>query len=212
MYQKPKTAKRLFFDVIPKTVDEYLAHLSKFGEQEEKDQINNPVWHIHGGKPPAPEAEGLSFNILLNLASVCGSDDKAVLWHFISRYRPEATPQNSPILDQLVGYAINYYADFVKPNKSYRAPNDQERAALEDLKGKLAAKSADATAADIQTDVYEVGKVHGFENLRDWFKACYEILLGQEQGPRMGSFIALYGVAEMVTLIERALAGEDLSA
>jgi len=212
MYQKPKTAKRLFFDVIPKTVDEYLAHLSKFGEQEEKDQINNPVWHIHGGKPPAPEAEGLSFNILLNLASVCGSDDKAVLWSYISRYRADATPENSPILDQLVGYAINYYADFVKPNKSYRAPNDQERAALEDLKAKLEGMAAHASAEDIQTEVYEVGKAHGFENLREWFKACYEVLLGQEQGPRMGSFIALYGIAETVTLMQKALAGEDLSA
>ena len=211
MYQKPKTAKRLFFDVIPKTVDEYLSHLSKFGEQEEKDQINNPVWHIHGGKPPAPEAEGLSFNILLNLASVCGSDDKTVLWSYISRYRADATPENSPILDQLVGYAINYYTDFVKPSKSYRAPSDQERAALQELKAKLESMASDASAEDIQTEVYEVGKAHGFENLRDWFKACYEVLLGQEQGPRMGSFIALYGVAETVTLIERALAGEDLS-
>jgi len=212
MYQKPKTAKRLFFDVIPKTVDEYLAHLSKFGEQEEKDQINNPVWHIHGGKPPAPEAEGLSFNILLNLANVCGSDDKTVLWSYISRYRADATPENSPILDQLVGYAINYYTDFVKPSKSYRAPSEQERAALEELKAKLESMASDASGADIQTEVYEVGKAHGFENLRDWFKACYEVLLGQEQGPRMGSFIALYGVTETVTLIDKALAGEDLSA
>jgi len=211
MYQKPKTAKRLFFDVIPKTVDEYLSHLSKFGDQEEKDQINNPVWHIHAGQPPAPEAEGLSFNILLNLASVCGSDDKAVLWSFITRYRADATPENSPILDQLVGYAINYYADFVKPNKSYRTPNDQERAALEDLKAKLEGMAAHASAEDIQTEVYEVGKAHGFENLREWFKACYEVLLGQEQGPRMGSFIALYGIAETVTLMQKALAGEDLS-
>jgi len=212
MYQKPKTAKRLFFDVIPKTVDEYLAHLSKFGEQEEKDQINNPVWHIHGGQPPAPEAEGLSYNILLNLASVCGSEDKAVLWQYISRYRADATPENSPILDQLVGYAINYYTDFIKPNKAYRAPSDQERTALEALNAKLKALSVETSAADIQTEVYEVGKSHGFENLRDWFKACYEILLGQEQGPRLGSFIALYGIVETVALIERALAGEDLTA
>ena len=212
MYQKPKTAKRLFFDVIPKNVDEYLTFLGKFDDQEEKDQLNNPVWHIHGGKPPAPEAAGLSFNILLNLASVCGSDDKAVLWHFISRYNEAATPENSPILDKLVEYAINYYNDFVKPNKKFRAPTDQERAALEELKTKLSAMASDTTGQDIQTEVYEVGKTHGFENLRDWFKACYEVLLGQEQGPRMGSFIALYGIDETVTLIERALAGEDLSA
>ncbi|MBL4613953.1 MAG: lysine--tRNA ligase, partial [Magnetovibrio sp.] len=212
MYQKPKTAKRLFFDVIPKNVEEYLTFLNKFGDQEEKDQLNNPVWHIHGGKPPAPEAAGLSFNILLNLASVCGTEDKAVLWSFITRYAPEATPENSPILASLVGYAINYYADFVKPNKKFRAPSDAERAALEELKSKLAAMEAGTSGKDIQTEVYEVGKAHGFENLRDWFKACYEVLLGQEQGPRMGSFIALYGITETVTLIERALAGEDLSA
>lgn len=212
MYQKPKTAKRLFFDVIPKNVDEYLTFLSKYGEQEEKDQLNNPVYHIHGGHPPQPEAAGLSFNILLNLANVCHSEDKAVLWHFISRYRPDATAENSPILDKLVGYAINYYNDFVKPNKKFRAPTDQERAALEDLQGALAGLAPDTEAADIQTEVYEVGKRHGFENLRDWFKACYEVLLGQEQGPRMGSFIALYGLGETVELIGKALAGEDLSA
>ena len=212
MYQKPKTAKRLFFDVIPKNVDEYLTFLGKFGEQDEKDQLNNPVWHIHGGQPPAPEAAGLSYNILLNLASVCGSDDKAVLWHFITRYAPEATPENSPILDQLVGYAINYYTDFVKPTKQYRAPTDTERAALEALKAKLETLEADTPAGDIQTEVFTVGKEHGFENLREWFKACYEVLLGQEQGPRMGSFIALYGISETVELIGKALAGEDLSA
>ena len=159
-----------------------------------------------------PEAHGLGFNILLNLASVCGSDDKAVLWQYISRYSADATPANSPILDQLVGYAINYYSDFVKPNKCYRAPTDQERAALQDLKAKLTKTATDTSAEDIQTDVYEVGKAHGFENLRDWFKACYEVLLGQQQGPRMGSFIALYGVKDTVALIEKALAGEDMTA
>lgn len=211
MYQKPKTAKRLFFDVIPKTVDEYLSHLSKFDEQEEKDQLNSPVWHIHGGQPPAPEGAGLSFNILLNLASVCHSEDKAVLWHFITRYRANATPENSPILDQLVGYAINYYRDFVKPQKKYRAPTDVERGALQDLQTKLADMDPATEAQDIQSEVYAIGKAHGFENLREWFKACYEVLLGQEQGPRMGSFIALYGIAESAALIDKALKGENLS-
>ncbi len=208
MFQKPKTAKRLFFDVIPKTVDEYLTHLGKFNEQEEKLQLNNPVWHIHGGRPPAPEGAGLSFNILLNLASVCHSEDKAVLWHFITRYRADATPENSPILDKLVSCAITYYRDFVKPGKKYRAPTDQERAALEDLKSVLAAMDPGVEAVDIQTEVYEVGKRHGFENLRDWFRACYEVLLGQTQGPRLGSFIVLYGLAESVVLIEGALKGD----
>ncbi len=211
MYQKPKTAKRLFFDVIPKNVDEYLIFLSKFGEQEEKDQLNNPVWHIHSGHPPAPEIQ-LSFNILLNLASVCHSEDKAVLWHFITRLRPDANPESAPILDKLVERAINYYQDFVKPNKKFRQPSEQERGALEALKVSLDGMDVSTSAEDIQTQVYEVGKQAEFENLRDWFKACYEVLLGQEQGPRMGSFIALYGVKETSDLIGRALAGEDLSA
>jgi len=211
MFQKPKAAKRLFFEVIPKTVDEYISHLSKFAEQDQANQLNSPVWHIHGGYPPAPEAEGLSFNILLNLASVCHSEDKAVLWHFITRLRADATSENSPILDRLVGYAITYYCDFVKPNKKYRAPSDVERAALQDLQAKLVNMDVSTTAQDIQTEIYEIGKAHGFENLRDWFKACYEVLLGQEQGPRMGSFIALYGIAESADLIGKALAGEDLA-
>ncbi|MDH5771796.1 MAG: lysine--tRNA ligase [Rhodospirillaceae bacterium] len=210
MYQKPKTAKRLFFDVIPKNVDEYLTFLGKFPEQEEKDQLNNPVWHIHSGNPPAGETP-FSFNVLLNLASVCHSEDKAVLWSFITRYRPDLTPEQAPILDKLVTGAINYYQDFIKPNKKFRGPSDVERAALEDLKASLEKMESATSAEDIQTEVYEVGKRHGFENLRDWFKACYEILLGQEQGPRLGSFIALYGMNETITLITRALAGEDLS-
>ncbi|PHS79177.1 MAG: lysine--tRNA ligase [Rhodospirillaceae bacterium] len=211
MYQKPKTAKRLFFDVIPKTVDEYLSHLSKFDGQEDKDQLNSPVWHIHGGIPPNPEGAGLGFNILLNLASVCHSEEKTVLWHFISRYNADATPENSPILDSLVGYAINYYKDFVKPKKQYRAPTDTERGALEALQAKLLDMAADTSAKDIQTEVFEIGKAHGFENLRDWFKACYEVLLGQEQGPRMGSFFALYGVKESAELIAEALNGDYLA-
>jgi len=127
-------------------------------------------------------------------------------------YRPDASPETAPMLDKLAGYAINYYRDFVKPAKQYRAPDDRERAAMEDLKAALEAMPADADAETIQTEVYEVGKRHEFENLKDWFKCLYEVLLGQSQGPRMGSFIALYGLSETVELIGRALAGEDLSA
>lgn len=212
MYQKPKTAKRLYFDVIPKNVDEYLTFLDKFADQEEKDQLNNPVWHIHAGQPPHPEMAGLSFSMLLNLAGVCHAEDKAALWQFITRYKPDATPENAQTLDTLAGYAVTYYQDFVKPNKKYRLPEANERAALEELKAALDAMAADTPAEDIQNKVYEIGKAHGFENLRAWFKACYEILLGQEQGPRLGSFIELYGIAETSALIGKALAGEDLSA
>ena len=209
MFQKPKAAKRLYFDVIPRNVDDYLSHLGNFETQEEGKRIDNPVWHIHTGNPPREDAH-LSFNILLNLASVCHTEDKAVIWHFISRYRPDATPEGAPILDRLVEYAINYYRDFVKPSKAYRAPNDVERAALEELADKLVSLPADAEA--IQTEIYEIGKRYPFEDLKSWFRALYEVLLGQSQGPRMGSFVALYGVEESVALIRRALDGETLNA
>lgn len=211
MYNKPKTAKRLFFDVIPKTVDEYLTFSDRYPEQEPEKQIESPAWHIHSGTPPA-HTSPLSFGLLLNLASVCNSDDKAVLWGFITRYAPDASPDSEPLLDRLVGFSIRYYLDFVKPHKTYRAPDDRERAAITDLNTKLGELPADSSGEEIQNLVYAIGKEHAFENLRDWFKALYEVLLGQEQGPRMGSFIALYGIAETQTLIARALAGEDLSA
>lgn len=212
MYQKPKAAKRLYFDVIPRTVDEYLTFLDKFPQEEAGKQLNNPVWHIHHGKPPAPET-GLSYNILLNLASVCHAEDRSVLWQFISRYVPTATPETTPILDKLVDYAVAYYKDFVKPKKAYRQPSVEEAAALADLQKELEALAADADAEAIQNVVYEVGKRHPvFADLRAWFLACYEILLGQDQGPRMGSFIALYGVTETIALIKRVLAGENLAA
>lgn len=213
MYMKPKAAKRLYFDVIPRAVDDYLTHVAKFPEAEDAKKLDNPAFHIHSGNVPQAETQ-LNFNILLNLASVCHSEDKSVLWHFISRYRPEATPENAPILDSLVGYAINYYRDFVKPNKKYRAATDAEKAALQDLADTLAKLDTATEAADIQTEVYEIGKRHDetFADLRAWFKACYEILLGQDQGPRLGSFIALYGIEETATLVNKAIAGEDLGA
>ena len=211
MFQKPRAAKRLYFDVIPRAVDDWLTFLGKYRTEDAEKRLANPAWHIHDGKPPREDAH-LSFNILLNLAGVANADDKAVLWGFIARYAPKASPETDPILDSLAGYAIRYYQDFVKPNKQYRAPTEVERAALEDLVEVLEALPAGAPAEDIQTQIYEVGKRHDFESLRHWFKACYEILLGQQQGPRLGSFIALYGVAETVVLVKRALAGEDLGA
>lgn len=208
MYHKPRAAKRLFFDVIPKTVDEYLTYLEKYDGQDEPGRLNNPVWHIHDGAPPRQDAF-LSYTILLNLAGVCHTEDKSVLWHFIARYRPGATPQTAPIIDRLVEYAINYYRDFVEPAKRYRPPNEDEKRALLDLASGLRALPRDATAEDIQTEVYEVGKRHGtFTSLRAWFKALYQILLGQDDGPRMGSFIALYGVDETINLIDGAVSGE----
>ncbi len=211
MYQAPRKAKRLYFDVIPKNVDEYLSFLSAYPTQEDKARIGNPVWHIHSGNPPVGELP-ISFALLLNLVSASHSDDPAVLWGFIQKYAPGATAADHPRLNDLVGYAINYFNDFVKPNKSYRAASDAERKALEDLAARLEALSEGTSAEDLQSVVYEIGKTHAFENLRDWFKAVYEVLLGESQGPRFGSFIALYGVEETARLIRRALAGEDLSA
>ncbi|QEX24355.1 lysine--tRNA ligase [Hypericibacter adhaerens] len=211
MYQKPRAAKRLYFDVIPRAVDDYLAFLEKFPAESPAQQLENPVWHIHNGKPPAA-VPGLSFNILLNLASVCHAEDKAVLWGFISRYAPGVTPAKAPFLDKLAGYAIAYYRDFVKPTKKYRLPDAMERQALAELLAELDKLPADADAETLQNVVYEVGKRHPFPELRAWFKCLYEVLLGQDQGPRMGSFIALYGLGETKSLLKRALAGENLAA
>jgi len=204
MFNSPKKAKRLYFDVIPKHVDEYLTHLSNFEEQEDGKKYENPVWHIHDGNPPKHNIP-FSFGLLLNLASACNPENKSVLWGFITRYAPEATPENSPLLDKLVNYAISYYEDFIKPNKHYREPNEVERRAMEALAAKLESLPENATAEEIQNEVYEIGKTHEFKNLRDWFKALYEVLLGQEQGPRMGSFIELYGREETISLINEAL-------
>ncbi len=211
MYQQPRRAKRLFFDVIPKAVDEYLGYLDAFAGEDEAKRLENPVWHIHNGKPPVAELP-LTFGILQNLASVANAESKDVLWGFIASYRPGASPEKMPILDRLVGYALAYYRDFVKPAKKYRAPTEQERAALADLEQALGAIAPGASPEDLQNAVYEVGKRHGFANLRDWFKAQYEVLLGQSQGPRMGTFIALYGPDKFRALVRRALAGENLAA
>jgi lysyl-tRNA synthetase, class I len=207
MYQKPKAAKRLFFDVIPKTVDEYLADVAKYPGEEPKAKLENPVWHIHAGNPPKAELP-ISFVQLLNLVSVSNAEDKATLWGFIRRYAPNATPQEHPMLDQLVGYGLRYYHDFVKPAKTYRLPTERERKALEALAVALGEAPPGARGEDLQNIVYAIGKAHGFDPLRTWFAALYEVLLGQSQGPRFGAFIELFGIAETRRLIARALEGE----
>src|SRR3954469_18186433 len=185
MFQKPRVAKRLYFDVIPRAVDDYLSFVEKFPVEAAAQKLENPVWHIHNGAPPAALGASLSYGILLNLASVCKAAAKETLWGFISRYHPEATPATAPFLDKLVGYAINYYRDHVKPQKRYRAPDATERAALDELLRYLESAPAGATAEDLQNEVYEIGKRHPFPELKAWFRALYEVLLGQEQGPRM---------------------------
>ncbi len=206
MFLKPKTAKRLHFDVIPKMMDEYHQQLNAYHGQDAKGQLANPVYHIHNGNVPQSNMV-VPFSMLLNLASVSGAEDKGAMWGFIQRYAPDAGPESHPDLDQAAGFAVRYYQDFVKPEKTYRAPNDQERAAMQDMVTRLKAWDGGLDAEELQSMVFAVGKDHEFENLRDWFKALYEVLLGASQGPRFGGFIALYGVEESIKLIEDGLAG-----
>ena len=210
MYQNPQKAKRLYFDVIPKAVDEYSRFLDKYRGQSDEERSSNPTWHIHGGHPPDEDIP-VSFSLLFNLVSASNSHDKKTLWNFIQNYAPQANPSDNPILDRLVGFAINYYDDFVKPKKRFRAPSDEERVALEDLIHRLETLEAagETSAEAIQSEIYAVGKEHAFENLRDWFTALYQVLLGQNQGPRFGTFVAIYGIPETIVLIRNALSPND---
>ena len=212
MFQKPRTAKKLYFDVIPKAVDEYIAYLDSYHSNEttEEQRLENPVWHIHAGTVP-DERYPVSFALLLNLVSASNASTREVLWGNIRAYAPGASPQANPGLDRLVGYALRYYEDFVKPAKVFRAPSEQERAALEDLAARFEALGDETRdSAAVQDIVYEVGKAHGFEPLRAWFGALYEVLLGQTQGPRFGSFAALFGCARTAAMIRQALNGDFL--
>ncbi len=221
MFQKPKTAKRLHFDVIPRAVDDYLQFLGTFPTQDAKAQLENPVWHIHAGTPPA-QSSPISFALLRNLAAASNAESKDVLWGYIRRHMADATPEKYPLLDTLAGYAVRYYRDFELAKKSYRAPDEVERAALQALSDALATAPADATAETLQGIVYDIGRsVPRYQDLKAknatverpgvsnaWFAAIYEILLGESKGPRFGSFIALYGIDETRALIGNALAGK----
>jgi lysyl-tRNA synthetase class 1 len=207
MYQKPKTAKRMHFDVIPRAVDEYHQQLRAYVDQDIDAQVNNPVWHIHHGAPPSSKMV-VTFGMLLNLASVAGASDAAGLWGFIKKYAPEASPELNPDLDAAAAHAVRYFTDKIAPTRVFRLPTDQERAAMEDLRARLAAWEGETTDDALQTMVFAVGKDHGFDPLRSWFQALYEVLLGASDGPRFGGFVALYGVGETVALMDRALAGE----
>ena len=207
MYQKPRTAKRLFFDVIPRAMDEYHQQLRAYPDQDAAQQAANPVWHIHNGDVPVSTMI-VPFGMLLNLASVSGAEDKDALWGFIRRYAPDATPGTHPDLDAAAGYAVRYFNDFVKPERVFRAPDEKERAAIEDLRDRLKVWDGGLDAEELQSMVFAVGKAHEFDPLRDWFRALYEVCLGASQGPRFGGFIALYGVDESGALLDRALAGD----
>ena len=207
MYQKPKTAKRMYFDVIPKAMDEYHQQLQAYPNQTIEQQLANPVYHIHGQNVPASDMV-VSFSMLLNLASVSNAETKEQLWGFIKKYAPDASPEKNPGLDEAAGFAVRYFQDFVKPAKVYREATDNERTALTDLADRLKEWDGSNDAEALQSMVFAVGKDHEFEPLRAWFGAIYEVLLGATQGPRFGGFIALYGVDETVQLIEDALAGK----
>ncbi len=206
MYGKPKTAKRMHFDVIPKAVDEYHQQLRAFDGQDAETRANNPVFHIHRGQPPASDMV-VPFSMLLNLASVAGAESKDVLWGFIKRYASDATPEGHPQLDAAAEGAVRYYNDFVKPVKIYRLPNETEREALLALRARLAEWDGPEEDEALQSVVYDVGRDR-FDPLRDWFRGLYQVLLGADQGPRFGGFIALYGVEGTIALIDQALAGE----
>jgi lysyl-tRNA synthetase, class I len=219
MYREPKSAKRLYFDVIPRHVDEYQQFLEAYQRQELKQQLSNPVWHIHSGKPPLPDMP-ISFSMLLTLVASSNAENAETLWGFIGRYRPGVTPQTHPKLDALVGYAIHYFRDFVLPQKRFREPDAGERAALLDLREALSQLPSDATAEQIQAVVYEIGRREPFLDKSgkgktkdgkpgvtlDWFNMLYQVLLGQEKGPRFGSFVAVYGLTNTVDMIDGALA------
>ena len=217
MFQRPRQAKKLYFDVIPRAVDEYYQFLSAYPRQEWKERLGNPVWHIHGGEPPVIEMP-VSFALLLNLATASNPENAAVMWGFISRHAPGVTPETHPHLDRLVGFAIQYFRDFVV--KNYRAPDDEERAALGAISDKLASLDADTEADAIQNTLLDVARTipryqdHSKKSPEGgpgvsvaFFQMLYQVLLGQERGPRFGTFVALYGIEETRALIGQALAG-----
>jgi lysyl-tRNA synthetase class 1 len=204
IYREPKRAKSLHIGVIPRAVDEYWQFRGNYPDQPVEQKLGNPVHHIHGGKVPAGTLP-VTYGLLLNLVSLPGVADKETAWRFVQRYAPGTSPESDPELDELIGLAVNYARDFVVPELKRRAPTEMESAALRDLDSELAKLPPDSSAEDIQTQVFEVGKRHPFENLRAWFQALYETLLGSSQGPRMGSFIALYGIDNSRKLIAEAL-------
>jgi lysyl-tRNA synthetase class 1 len=204
MYREPKVAKKLYLGLVPKTVDEYWDFVRRFPAQPIEQQLGNPVWHVHGGQPPA-QTPPVSFGLLLNLVAAAGAADSAVLWGLVTRTLG-LKPGHDPALDAMMERAIRYHRDVIAPTLKRRVPDEAERAGLMELDRRLAALAEDADAESIQHEVFEAGKAAGFVQLRDWFKALYETLLGQSQGPRMGSFISLYGIANSRRLIAEALA------
>ena len=205
MYQNPKRAKKLYSDVVPKAVDDYLTSIDKFFEQDDKQKLLNPVWHVHNGNPPK-EKSIMPFSMLLNLVGTSNATDKSVLWKFIKKYKKDIEIDEHPIFDYLVECALKYFKDIVKPNKKFRKPSEKEKKALQDLVNRLKNCKEEIDPESIQTIVYTVGKENGYqENLREWFKAIYEIIFGDQDGPRMGFFISFFGLRETIELINKRI-------
>jgi lysyl-tRNA synthetase, class I len=205
MYQNPKRAKKLYADVVPKAVDEYLSCIDKFAEQDIQHGLLNPVWHVHNGNPPK-EKSIMPFSVLLNLVGTSNATSKEVLWKFIKKYNKDIEASDHPILDSLVVYALKYFEDIVQPKKKYKTPSEKEKRALKDLVNRLKDSKEQMSPEDIQTIIYSVGKDNGYkENLREWFKAIYEIVFGDEDGPRMGFFISFFGIDETIKLINKCI-------
>tara|TARA_Y100000287_G_scaffold114841_1_gene92204 strand:- start:2708 stop:4270 length:1563 start_codon:yes stop_codon:yes gene_type:complete len=201
MYQNPKRAKKLYKEIVPKAVDEYLDFIEKGKKQDQLQLLMNPVWHVHNGNMPI-ENSIMSFSMLLNLVETSNADSKDLLWKFVKKYKPDIDEKNYPIFDGLVGYAIRYFNDVIKSQKNYKIPNKDEKLALEALINTLKKCNDDMSPEEIQTLIYATGKENGYsENLRDWFKLIYQVVFGEENGPRMGFFISFFGVNETKELI-----------
>jgi lysyl-tRNA synthetase class 1 len=205
MFQAPKKAKKLYFDIIPKTADEYWSFVSRYAEAEGVKAIDNPAWHIHGGTPPSVTPP-VSFSLLLNIVNASGTSDPDILRGFVSKYRPDASDEEMAKLEPMIGFAINYFEDFVKPKKKFRAPSETERAALDMLAGALEGMTGDEEEDAYQTTVFDAGKAQNYENIREWFTGLYEVVFGQSEGPRMGPFIKIFGPGETARMIREALA------
>ena len=205
MYQNPKRAKKLYKEIVPKAVDEYLEFIEKGKSQNELQMLLNPVWHVHNGKIPS-EGSVMPFSMLLNLVETSNANSKELLWKFVKKNKKNISEKNYPIFDKLIDYAIKYFNDVIKSKKIYKKPNDTEKKALEALVKVLDDCDDRMQPEEIQTKIYTIGKENGYkENLRDWFKLIYEVVFGDENGPRMGFFISFFGVNETKELIKEKL-------
>ena len=205
MYQNPKRAKKLYKEIVPKAVDEYLECIEKSKKQNELQLLMNPVWHVHNGKIPKEEMI-MTFSMLLNLVETSNADSKDLLWKFVKKYKSDISELNFPIFDSLIGYAIKFFNDVIKAQKKYKTANSSEKLALEALIKTLEKCTDEMSPEDIQTLIYSTGKENGYaDNLRDWFKLIYEVVFGDENGPRMGFFISFFGVKETTELLMNKL-------